>query len=310
MWRVRRLALPWVLLIRISFYVISVVSGVFVGKSLTFYTFGIIGDPYAMDNDFWGGFVLTAGFGFLLLLAYKAAPIIGSRTLWNVFIGLYMNPRAEKRTIVFMDLIGSTQLTERIGDAGFMRFLNDAIFELTQPIFRNGGEIYRYVGDEIIITWPAKDATRAVHCVFEMIEALRAQRTYFEQRYGAYPVFRFGMHVGQVMLGELGDLRVEIAMIGDTINTTKRIEDSCRQFDFSVMASEQLVSIAEMPDRIHAVPVEEIAVRGKAEKLRLCGLVHTTHRLVSNPRIRMSDYATLGPKDTLTMDGPPSESGS
>ena len=80
-----------------------------------------------------------------------------------------------------------------------------------------------------------------------------------------------GMHVGQIMVGELGDLHVEIAMLGDAINTTKRIEDACRQFDFNVMASSKLVQHAELPADIHAVPVEEIAVRGKADKLKLCG---------------------------------------
>ena len=300
MWRIRRLALPWIMFIRLTFYIVSAASGVMAGKLMSGYVFGVESDWIQFDADFWGGFVLTSGFGLLLLMAYKAAPIVGARTLWNVFLGLYMKPRSEQRTIVFMDLVGSTRLTESIGDAGFMRFLNDSIFELTQPIFRNGGSIYRYVGDEIIITWPAKDATRAVQCVFEMENALRERRPYFEKRFNASPRFRYGMHVGQVMVGELGDLRVEIAMIGDAINTTKRIEDACRQFDFSIMASSKLVKMATLPDNIHAVPVEEIAVRGKADKLKLCGLVHKTHRLVSNPRIQMSEYAPLGARDTIS----------
>jgi adenylate cyclase len=301
MWRIRRLALPWIMLIRLIFYIISAAAGVMAGRLLSAYVFEIPQDSTALDADFWGGFILTSGFGLLLLMAYKAAPIVGARTLWKVFLGLYMKPRSEELTIVFMDLIGSTRLTEHIGDAGFMRFLNDAIFELTRPIVRNGGSIYRYVGDEIIITWPAKDATRAVQCVFEMEEALRERRPHFEKQFNASPRFRYGMHVGQVMVGELGDLRVEIAMIGDAINTTKRIEDACRQFDFSVMASSKLLGMAVLPEHIHAVPVEELAVRGKAKKLQLCGLVHSTHRLVSNPRIQMSDYAQLGEKDTIPL---------
>ena len=66
-----------------------------------------------------------------------------------------------------------------------MRFFNDALFDMTQAIFRNGGQIYRYVGDEIIMTWPAHDAHRAVQCVRNP-DALRERRPY-EQRYGRSP---------------------------------------------------------------------------------------------------------------------------
>ncbi len=302
MWRVRRVPLPLVILIRLAVYTTSLGLAIFLGRQCTYLAFQMSGNVYALDTDFAGYFLLTMSLGTLLLVAYKATPLIGKGILWRLFVGVYMKPQKEERTIVFMDLIGSTRLTEEIGDAGFMRFLNDAIFQLTQPIIQYGGEIYRYVGDEIIITWPAKNATKAVQCVFSMMEALREQRPYFEQRYGDTPRFRYGMHVGQVMVGELGDLRVEIAMLGDAINTTKRIEDACRQFDFNVMASSRLVRLAEMPESIHAVPVEEIAVRGKADKLRLCGLVHATHRLVSNPRIMLSDYAPFGEKDTISTD--------
>ena len=211
--------------------------------------FDLPGDPMAFDLEFFGSFILTVGIGLLLLLLYKATPHIGKGMLFKLLVGTYMKPRNEKRTIVFMDLIGSTRLTEEIGDSGFMRFLNDTIFKLTQPILQHKGTIYRYVGDEVIITWPVEQTSAAVQCVFDMMTVLKEQRPYFEQRYGHSPRFRFGMHVGQIMVGELGDLHVEIAMLGDAINTTKRIEDACRQFDFNVMASSKLVKHAELPAR-------------------------------------------------------------
>ena len=163
----------------------------------------------------------------LLMVAYKAMPLIGLLPSPNV-LNLYMKPRKEERAILFMDLIGSTTLTERIGNAGFMRFLNDSIFAMTHAIFRNNGSIYRYVGDEIIISWPAADASRALQCAFDIEKALKQRRAHFKQSYDTFPRFRYGLHLGEVMMGELGDLRVEIAMIGDAINTTKRIEDACR----------------------------------------------------------------------------------
>jgi len=305
MWFVRRIPLPVFLLGRIFFYMTCMVLSVLLGRLLARYAMDVDGAGFAIDGDFWAAFYVTGCFSFLLIAAYKIAPLVGMRTLWNVLIGAYMRPKQEERAIVFMDLIGSTRLTERIGDAGFMRFLNDSIFRLTRPIVRNRGGIYRYVGDEIILSWPAKEATRAAQCVFDMEAALREHRPYFERRFGTYPRFRYGIHLGNIMVGELGDLRVEIAMLGDAINTTKRIEDACRQFDFNIMASSQFIQHATLPHHIHAVPVEEIAVRGKSEKLRLFGLVHATHRLVSNPMIRLEDYERGRRHDTLDIAAPP-----
>ena len=290
MWRVRRLPVWAIVTLRIVLYSVCLVACVLVGRVATQWIFEQPLSYLTIDADFWGTLVIATGLAVLLLIAYKVTPLVGSRTLWRTLVGLYMKPRREERTILFMDLIGSTALTEQIGDAGFMRFFNDALFDMTQAIFRNGGQIYRYVGDEIIMTWPAHDAHRAVQCVFEIQDALRERRPYFEQRYGRSPRFRYGLHIGSVMVGELGDLRVEIAMLGDAINTTKRIEDSCRQFDFNIMASSEYVDRIELPEKFHAVPVDAISLRGKSEKLRLYGLVHSTHRLVSNPRIILHDY--------------------
>ena len=135
---------------------------------------------------------------------------------------------------------------------------------MTRPIFHNQGSIYRYVGDEIILSWRAADASSALQCAFDIENALLERREYFKRRYGAFPRFRYGLHLGEVIVGELGDLRVEIAMIGDAINTTKRIEDACRQFDFNIMASSVFVGRASLPPHIRAVPVDAISLRGKA----------------------------------------------
>jgi adenylate cyclase len=293
MWRVRRLPVWCIVVLRVVLYSVCLVACVLVGRAATQHIFEQEIGFLAINADFWATLIVSSGFAVLLLIAYKVTPLIGSRTLWRTLVGLYMKPRREERTILFMDLIGSTALTEQIGDAGFMRFFNDALFEMTHAIFRNGGRIYRYVGDEIIMTWPAKEAHRAVQCVFEIQDALREHRPYFEHRYGRSPRFRYGLHIGSVMVGELGDLRVEIAMLGDAINTAKRIEDSCRQFDFNIMASSDYVDRIELPEKFHAVPVDAISLRGKAEKLRLYGLVHSTHRLVSNPRIVLTDYSDI-----------------
>ena len=75
-----------------------------------------------------------------------------------------------------------------------------------------------------------------------------------------------------MVVGELGDMHVEVAIMGDTINTAQRIEDLCRQQDYNVMASEEVVGGLELPENIEVTPLEDVVLRGKARKIKLSGL--------------------------------------
>ena len=74
------------------------------------------------------------------------------------------------------------------------------------------------------------------------------------------------------VVGELGDLHLEIALLGDAINTTARIEDMCRQCEHHVMASYTLIERIEMPEGVTAQLFGSICLKGKSETLRLYGL--------------------------------------
>ena len=168
MWRIRRLPTATIVLLRLGMYTTCLIACIMIGRAVTWAVFGIDGRFLAFDADFWSAASAVTALAILLMAAYKAVPMIGLSTLTRIVLGLYMKPKREERAILFMDLIGSTRITEQIGNAGFMRFLNDSIFSMTHAIFRNNGEIYRYVGDEIIISWPASEASRALQCAFDI----------------------------------------------------------------------------------------------------------------------------------------------
>ena len=108
-------------------------------------------------------FVVTFGFLFVL----EVGSIVGRRTLRNIVLGRYHRPRAEERFFLFVDIEGSTALAERIGPAAVHRFL-DRVFRLaSDPIDDYGGEIYQYVGDEMVVTWTAaegREGARPIAC--------------------------------------------------------------------------------------------------------------------------------------------------
>jgi adenylate cyclase len=84
-----------------------------------------------------------------------------------------------------------------------------------------GGEIHKYVGDEVIATWRLAPGANQFDCVracFGAFDRIDAQRSAYERDFGLVPDFRAGLHCGPVAVGELGYLKKEIALIGDTMN--------------------------------------------------------------------------------------------
>ena len=59
-----------------------------------------------------------------------------------------------------------------MGEAGFLDFLNRFVADVTESIVAQRGAIHKYVGDEIIVTWPLAAGLRDGHCVHACFDAL------------------------------------------------------------------------------------------------------------------------------------------
>lgn len=75
---------------------------------------------------------------------------------WKFLRGHYANPKEEQR-IFLADLMSSTSMAEKLGNEQYRQHPTRKIFLPTLPTpFFNKGEIYQYVGDEIVISWKLK----------------------------------------------------------------------------------------------------------------------------------------------------------
>jgi adenylate cyclase len=115
------------------------------------------------------GFNLAVTFVFVTVL--QAATLLGRRTFRDLVLGRYRRPHAERRFFLFVDVVGSSAIAERLGPLDAHRFLSAVFSAVAEPVAEARGEIYQYVGDEIVVTWT--DAEGAVHarplrCLFAM----------------------------------------------------------------------------------------------------------------------------------------------
>ena len=101
--------------------------------------------------------------------------LLGEGTLRDVLFGRYHRSRTEERFFLFVDIAGSTPLAERIGPDAVHRFLGEVFRLASDPIDDHRGEVYQYVGDEMVITWTAaegRDQARPLACFFAIEQAL------------------------------------------------------------------------------------------------------------------------------------------
>ena len=90
---------------------------------------------------------------FFFLLVHQLRMLVGASTLRDIVLGRYHRARVEERFFLFVDIVGSTPLAERLGPVAANRFL-DRVFQLaSDPVDDHHGEVYQYVGDEMVITW-------------------------------------------------------------------------------------------------------------------------------------------------------------
>jgi adenylate cyclase len=223
---------------------------------------------------------LLPGFGTAMvsilsvMLLININRLLGQKALIRLLIGLYHKPVMEKRIFMFIDLASSTAIAEEIGDTRFHSFLNDFFFDATRPIVECKGEIYKYVGDEIIVSWTMKKGIRennCLECYFQIEDRIRERRGDYERKYGVSPRFSAGVHCGNVVIGEMGDYKREVAFLGDVVNTTSRIQSECKARSRCLIISGDLKNEIP-PEQMMAYAFESlgsIALRGKKREIEL-----------------------------------------
>ena len=209
------------------------------------------------------------------LFVIEVTDHLGSQVVKNYLIGKYHQPIQEERVFLFLDMKSSTTIAEKLGHVRYFELLKAYYSAMSQAIIKNEGEVYQYVGDEIIISWELKHGIRNNHCLncfFDIKAAFNAKSTWFQEQYGVVPSFRAGLHCGQVTTGEIGELKKDIMFSGDVLNTAARLQAGCKDFDVDYLVSKDLLNLLTPANELTSFDIQamgEVALRGKEEKVTL-----------------------------------------
>lgn len=208
---------------------------------------------------------------FMLLLR-QASQLIGDRTARETVLGRYHRPRIEERFFLFVDIVGSTPVAERLGPLSVHHYL-DRIFQCaSDPVDDHGGEIYQYVGDEIVVTWTVPEGrpqARPLACLFAIVAALEEAASEFERDFGSVPKLRAALHAGEVVTGEVGGSRRSIVFHGDVMNATSRIENLTRELGHPFLVSEDALRRMDGVEGYALTDLGSQALRGKQASVRV-----------------------------------------
>ena len=301
--RLRRQQFLVVLLVRTLAYLllISLTLGLFLSLNAAIATQSslseILGSTIIYDWMREGGFLYLVLYSFLLLLVLQfialVSRLLGPNVLVNYMLGRYHQPKEEERIFMFMDLRASTTIAERLGHLKWHYFLNDFFYDIAKPVHQSMGEIYQYVGDEVVISWEVRKGLRnrnCIHCFFGIWNRMAARRDYYIRKYGYEPIFKAGYHVGKVIVGEIGDYKRDIVFHGDTVNTASRIQAECNHYNRRLLLSNTLLDRLDLGREYTSEYITKIKLRGKET-------VITLHSLDPVDEIEISPNPAIPPEN-------------
>ena len=231
-----------------------------------------------MSADLWWTIAFSFTVSLVVVSALTLSRLIGPGVFRNLLLGRYHTPTEERRALLFIDLADSTAIAERIGATRFLALLNQFVYDIDAALEGGGGAIYRYVGDEAIITWrldETPDLSVAVEFVFRVRTRIADRGEAYRSRFGVLPDFRAALHAGPVVTGERGDSKLEIVLLGDTVNTTARIEQASRELDRTFLVSAQALALTNLPKGVESERMPPASLKGKSRQVQLYAIDRT-----------------------------------
>jgi adenylate cyclase len=195
----------------------------------------------------------------------------GPGNLLSLLLGRFHHPKSDHRIFMFLDLKSSTSIAEKLGHIQYSRLIQDCFTDLT--IIRDyKAEIYQYVGDEVVLSWPLVKGLENLNCIkayFNFQNLLEQRSHIYKEKYGVAPFFKAGLNVGDVTIAEVGQIKREIAFHGDTLNTAARIQGMCNQYKKGLLLSQALKELIEGSAELKIDLMGEVLLRGKNQPLKI-----------------------------------------
>ncbi|MGI5286215.1 ATP-binding protein [Nonomuraea polychroma] len=184
------------------------------------------------------------------------------------------DPRPARRNVVvlFIDIVGSTELAERLDPELLLRILERYYAACRTEIFAHGGAVEKYIGDAIMAVFGVPvsredDALRAVLAADAAMAAVHRLSAEIAPTHGVRLDAHCGIAFGEVMVADGSDSNVRV--IGDTVNTASRLQSAAG--DGEILLGDDVARLVRQHALLDGVP--PLTLKGKRDPVRAWRLV-------------------------------------
>ncbi|MDR1503916.1 MAG: adenylate/guanylate cyclase domain-containing protein [Prevotella sp.] len=166
---------------------------------------------------------------------------MGNNYFKNIIYNTYRFPKEEERVFMFIDMVDSTPTADKIGHLKYSRYIQDCFLDFSSILIGFDGEIYQFVGDEVVITWKTSKGFNYQKCMelyFKYIDYLKRKEKFYLKKHNARPMFRCAIHYGTVSTALVGDYKREMAYHGDVLNLCSRLQSACKENNTDMLISD------------------------------------------------------------------------
>ncbi|MBT8122135.1 MAG: HAMP domain-containing protein [Gammaproteobacteria bacterium] len=169
-------------------------------------------------------------------------------------------------TVVFADIKGFTQISERIRPEDLVAILNRYFTLVTNACEINSGMVDKYMGDGVMLVFgapePDKDHAFNAVCCALLIQRLIAHENILRDKQELFPVqFRIGVNTGSMLAGNMGSAdRMEYTVVGDTVNLASRLCGITNAGE--IVISKEMYLRDDIRHRVLAGEYQSIRLRG------------------------------------------------
>ena len=240
---------------------------------------------------------LSLEIGEMVSLIKGIMPYVSFSTLQHAEKASDENQKSTKARdlcFLFTDIRGFTSLCEGLPPKKVVDILNHYLDIETQIILENGGDIDKFVGDEMMafFTGPRKEIN-ACKAAMEIRAAMRKEQQLSMEEGLTYVSIGIGINTGEVIFGSVGSrTRKDFTSIGDTVNLAARLESANKAYGSKSIITEAVFK--KLRDLFICRELDFITVKGKTEPVRIYEILQQKNKAVENKATdKLTEIKTL-----------------
>ncbi|MDP6936872.1 MAG: adenylate/guanylate cyclase domain-containing protein [Candidatus Marinimicrobia bacterium] len=178
--------------------------------------------------------------------------------------GLALGGERREATVLFSDIRGFTSMSEKMEPEDVVNLLNSYFDKQTEVVQDCGGDIDKFVGDELMAVFKGEEmADQAVECALKIQEEVKKLNQELEKNIG----IGIGINTGPMVMGAMGSKeRMDYTVIGDNVNLGARLCSAAGAREVIISENTQKL-LAEKKYQLEKL--DPIQVKGKEEPIQI-----------------------------------------